>query len=34
VIDSCENCELNWLDHGELMRIARAPKMATVDYDE
>ena len=33
VIDSCEPCELNWLDHGELMRIARAPKMATADYD-
>jgi len=33
VIDSCEQCELNWLDHGELMRIARAPKMATADYD-
>ena len=24
VLDSCENCELNWLDHGELLRIARA----------
>jgi Zn-finger nucleic acid-binding protein len=26
VLDSCENCELNWLDHGELLRIARAPE--------
>lgn len=25
VIDSCDSCELNWLDHGELMRIVRAP---------
>jgi Zn-finger nucleic acid-binding protein len=26
VIDSCEPCALNWLDHGELLRIARAPE--------
>jgi Zn-finger nucleic acid-binding protein len=25
VIDTCENCSLNWLDHGELARIAHAP---------
>jgi Zn-finger nucleic acid-binding protein len=25
IIDDCERCELNWLDHGELMRIVRAP---------
>jgi Zn-finger nucleic acid-binding protein len=25
VIDGCDKCELNWLDHGELMRIVRAP---------
>jgi membrane protease subunit (stomatin/prohibitin family)/Zn-finger nucleic acid-binding protein len=25
VIDSCETCSLNWLDHGELARIATAP---------
>ena len=25
IIDDCDTCELNWLDHGELMRIARAP---------
>jgi len=25
IIDDCDNCELNWLDHGELMRIVRAP---------
>lgn len=24
-IDSCETCALNWLDHGELMRIVHAP---------
>ena len=26
VIDTCERCHLNWLDHGELHRIARAPR--------
>jgi len=25
VIDDCSRCGLNWLDHGELMRIVRAP---------
>jgi Zn-finger nucleic acid-binding protein len=25
VIDDCSPCRLNWLDHGELDRIARAP---------
>lgn len=25
IIDDCETCQLNWLDHGELMRIVRAP---------
>lgn len=25
VIDSCEACGVNWLDHGELQRIVRAP---------
>ena len=25
VIDTCERCQLNWLDPGELRRIARAP---------
>jgi Zn-finger nucleic acid-binding protein len=25
VMDTCENCSLNWLDHGELARIANAP---------
>jgi Zn-finger nucleic acid-binding protein len=25
VIDSCENCSLNWLDYSELDRIVRAP---------
>jgi Zn-finger nucleic acid-binding protein len=32
VMEDCERCELNWLDGGELMRIARAPRSAeTVD---
>jgi Zn-finger nucleic acid-binding protein len=26
VIDTCERCLLNWLDPGELRRIARAPR--------
>jgi Zn-finger nucleic acid-binding protein len=26
VIDTCEPCHLNWLDPGELRRIARAPR--------
>jgi len=25
VLDSCEPCQVNWLDPGELQRIARAP---------
>lgn len=25
IIDDCDTCLLNWLDHGELMRIVRAP---------
>lgn len=25
VINDCERCEVNWLDHGELDRIVRAP---------
>ena len=25
IIDDCSYCSLNWLDHGELMRIAQAP---------
>lgn len=25
IIDDCDHCSLNWLDHGELMRIVRAP---------
>lgn len=25
IIDDCETCGLNWLDHGELMRVVRAP---------
>ena len=30
VIDSCSTCLLNWLDHGELMRIARSPDSTSV----
>jgi Zn-finger nucleic acid-binding protein len=26
VMDSCDRCEMNWFDHGELMRIASAPE--------
>lgn len=26
VIDTCEQCHVNWLDPGELRRIARAPR--------
>ena len=25
IIDTCEYCELHWLDHNELERIVRAP---------
>jgi len=25
IIDTCETCSLNWLDHSELSRIVRAP---------
>jgi Zn-finger nucleic acid-binding protein len=25
IIDDCSQCLLNWLDHGELMRVVRAP---------
>ncbi|MFZ0746219.1 MAG: zf-TFIIB domain-containing protein [Terracidiphilus sp.] len=25
IIEDCDVCELNWLDHGKLMRIVRAP---------
>jgi Zn-finger nucleic acid-binding protein len=32
VIDSCENCNLIWLDRGELMRIARAPDSSPASY--
>jgi Zn-finger nucleic acid-binding protein len=33
VIDSCEPCSLNWLDHGELARIAQAPDDRGPDPD-
>jgi Zn-finger nucleic acid-binding protein len=25
IIDDCSKCQLNWFDHGELMRVVRAP---------
>jgi Zn-finger nucleic acid-binding protein len=28
IIDNCEHCRLNWLDHNELLRIARAADTA------
>jgi Zn-finger nucleic acid-binding protein len=28
IIDTCENCWLNWLDYGELDRVVRAPDPA------
>lgn len=31
VIDDCSPCELNWLDHGELMRIVQSPDRAYAD---
>jgi LSD1 subclass zinc finger protein len=33
VIGGCENCSLNWLDGGVLMRIARAPHASESDND-
>jgi len=33
VIDTCETCSLNWLDHGELARIAHAPADDFADSD-
>lgn len=37
IIDTCENCSLNWLDYGELRRIVRAPDanyFMPIDEDE
>ena len=37
IIDSCENCSVNWLDAGELQRIVRAPDRnyaIAIDEDE
>jgi Zn-finger nucleic acid-binding protein len=30
VLDTCEHCRLNWLDPGELCRIARAPEARAI----
>jgi Zn-finger nucleic acid-binding protein len=37
IIDTCENCSLNWLDYGELQHIVRAPDdkyVIVIDEDE
>ena len=34
IIDDCDTCELNWLDHGELMRIVRAPDYSNVRAED
>jgi len=34
VIEGCDHCCLNWLDHGELMRIAHAPEYLREDAVE
>jgi len=37
IIDTCENCSVNWLDYGELQRIVRAPDPhyeIAIDEDE
>ena len=34
IIDDCSNCLLNWLDHGELMRIVRAPDHSHLREEE
>jgi Zn-finger nucleic acid-binding protein len=33
IIEDCEQCELNWLDHGKLMRIVRAPDHSYKDAE-
>jgi len=34
IIDDCSDCLLNWLDHGELMRIVRAPDYSSHQAEE
>jgi Zn-finger nucleic acid-binding protein len=37
IIDTCENCSVNWLDYGELQRVVRAPDghyEIAIDEDE
>lgn len=34
IIDDCDPCALNWLDHGELMRIVRAPDYSNVRAED
>jgi len=33
IIDTCENCAVNWLDYGELDRVVRAPDPAVPHLD-
>jgi Zn-finger nucleic acid-binding protein len=33
ILEDCEGCELNWLDHGKLMRIVRAPDHSYKDAE-
>jgi len=34
IIDDCSQCFLNWLDHGELMRVVRAPDYSHLRKEE
>jgi Zn-finger nucleic acid-binding protein len=34
IIDDCSQCFLNWLDHGELMRVVRAPDYSHLKQEE
>jgi Zn-finger nucleic acid-binding protein len=34
IITDCDVCELNWLDHGKLMRIVRAPDYSDVKAED
>jgi Zn-finger nucleic acid-binding protein len=33
VIDNCPACEVNWLDHGELLRVVNAPQQPQLHED-
>jgi Zn-finger nucleic acid-binding protein len=34
IIDDCSQCFINWLDHGELMRIVRAPDYSNMKVED